>query len=246
MQCICICIFIFLFFIISFLVFYYIYKSEENGGKKPKLCLSPSISPCRQRKISMQSTGNTESSLKILRRFFDFNEIYPQIKDGKCQLSNGPVYKFHKNSEMECKILSLFDEYTKEVRGVEISSSNLFHCHFILPTDNNENVILLFHAFEYPKDSGPLGYCQTNSHFSIHSPNYKKRNAIYQFGINQEKLQILSCPTDQGIYCTHYSEEFGKEVGEIICVNNSNNSNNSNNNYDSNSYNLELYFDLFK
>lgn len=153
---------------------------------------------------------------KILNEMFDFSVPYPQIKVGNCSLSNDVVYKFRASQkDIEAKIIGLFQRYVAKVPDVEISPYNLFHCHLIFSKSNS--LLFLFHAFEYPKDSpSDLGFCQAESNVSMHTRNFNKRNALYDW--KTDIFTILDCCKDASIFCTRYSEEFGEEVGELICI----------------------------
>jgi hypothetical protein len=211
-------------------------KSIKSKEEKIAGCGIPKFVSCHQ-KLNGPKLFSFDKEISTI---FDLTFRYPQIqsaagvasaKQKYCQLSNNIVCKFRQDTAigkmLEKKITSLFEDYIAMVPGVEISSFNLFHCHFIFSTTKKSEIILLFHAFEYPKDSPTnLGYCQIGSNVSLHNPNYKKRNAICVLDIDlldqNNQLQIINCPSNDQIFCTRYAEEFGQEVGEIICVKNGN------------------------
>ena len=173
--------------------------------------VKPDIKKSCHKKHQIVAMMNNEH-FKFLSQIFDFNTQYPQVLFGKCQLSNRQVYKFIKK-ELEAKIVSIFQKYVTQIDGVQISPYNLFHCH-VIAAGQAEKLVLLFHAFEYPADGGSnLGYCQVGSNVSMHAKNFKKRNVLYD--MTTDEFKILTC---NDVYCTRYAEEFGTELGEIICV----------------------------
>jgi hypothetical protein len=209
------------------------FRNKEKEERNQPIILS----------IENSSRNDDSSRRKILAEIFNFETSFPQIfgkNSNSCQLSNKQVFKFRQDTilgkYLEEEITLLFKKYTELIPGVQISPFNLFHCHFIFSPSsyggsrNLPIINLLFHAFEYPNDSlANLGFCQIGSNISCKQGNYRKRNALYTFDLStfnegkekrekrEKSLKILDCqPSD--IFCTRYAEEFGQEMGEIICL----------------------------
>jgi hypothetical protein len=193
---------------------------------------------------SMMSAASFE--LNLVNRLFDLQAPMAGITFGKCQLTASKIYPARQSSNFASVVIGLFEQFTKQVSDVKIDRYNLWHSHLILPNtpsadgamlerggssvDSTVKLLLLFHAFEYPRDGGAnLGYCQVGSTISVRNPNFRRRNALCEISIakdgttsvvsrgnDEAGITILPCPNDGSIYCTHYGEEFGTEIGELI------------------------------
>ncbi len=217
-------------------------KLRLAGSSQQAQLVDPvEVRSCHRRDRIVQTYQAPDwSKTPWLSQLFDLENPKPGITFGRCQLSGSHVYvpaTTPRAQEFATRVKDLFHQFTAQVKGVTIDPYNLWHCHLIVnpkphSTLNRIDLSLLFHAFEYPIDGGQnLGYCQVGSTVSVKHPNFRRRNALVHLTIDTtvettvdaSHITILPCPTSQfqsapgsGVYCTHYAEEFGTEVGELI------------------------------
>lgn len=125
---------------------------------------------------------------------YDISRPHQLPKFGRCELAGGATVYPLRNKALARMIRQAFERLPRIVPGVELNRFNLFHAHLVAPD------LLLFHAFEYPRDIGTnLGFCQQHSSVSSHHPNYRKRNVLHRLG--SSFFHVVPCTSDD-VACT--------------------------------------------
>jgi len=100
---------------------------------------------------------------------------------------------------------------------VDISKYDLFHGHLCL--DKNNNLLLLFHIREYPKDfPANLGYCQKESNIKM-DETFRHRNIRYDF--ISSSFEVLY-PIKKDITNTIRESTLGAPIIDLYLLDNKN------------------------
>lgn len=124
------------------------------------------------------------SNLSNLKKHTRDVEIKPEL----LSWSSSGQPKIFKDEKINDFFKELFHVIEKSFPDINLDRSNLFHAHLIKASDD---YLLIFHAFEYPKDLEPFKFemaKKTNPQilpFTTKSKSYARRNLIWSLMKNK-------------------------------------------------------------
>jgi hypothetical protein len=142
------------------------------------------------------------------------NNFYLIKKTYDCKKISSLAYEIINKEELN-NILNIFHQVIKYVYKekrikTKISEFDLFHLHIIINTKNE--IELLFHLFEYPKNMGLISNIAKKSNIYVNRSDFIHRNVIY----NCTTMQFRFCYNFYSKkYATVEASSIGKWIGDI-------------------------------